>query len=72
MMHWTTRKSIEDHERDRCIAMAALAGYRLTEWCGPGSSCWEVADPKGQCWATSFNTQYAAALAVCRMKGVKF
>lgn len=71
MMHWTTRKRLEEHERDRTIAMAALAGYRVALWHTRGL-IWEVTDPKGKVWATAFDTQYAAALAVCRSMGVQF
>lgn len=70
MMHWTTRKALEDHDRDRIAAMAALAGYRITEWRGPNSTCWEVSDPTGFCWAKSFATRHMAALAVCRNMGI--
>lgn len=58
--------------RDRVIAMAALSGYRITVWTTGSRTIWEVAEPDGRCWAVAYDTQYAAACAVCRKMGVQF
>lgn len=73
LMNHITHDRLAKHERDRVIAMAALADYRITEWRGSkGSACWEVSEPGGTCWDIPYATQYAAALAVCRKMGVQF
>lgn len=40
-MHWTTRANMEQEDYDRKVALAALAGYRVTE----SGGCWYVVAP---------------------------